>query len=297
MARVAELDFEGFVRRRASGRTGELADDAHAYAYVADRATRATFERLKPVELAVAAGVRAFQHVGRAKLLGNAVRVGPRQFPRVDAIAASCAKTLGIAPPTLYVVNSPQLNAGTYGTNQESFMLLNSALIDHFSDEELASVVGHECGHIHNSHVVYLTALHYLTRTASLFVRGLALPAVLALQAWSRRAEVTSDRAAALCAGNIETPVRALAKLALGSKKLYEELDLDEFVTQGADVKGNFGRFGELFDTHPWLVKRVLALRAFGESALFRAAAGLGEGGLQMAAVDENVHELIKVVG
>ena len=30
-------------------------------------------------------------------------------------------------------------------------------------DEELRFVIGHECGHIHNDHAVYVTALHYLT--------------------------------------------------------------------------------------------------------------------------------------
>ncbi len=297
MARVAELDFEGFVRGRAESRPGKVEDDEHAYAYVSDRTTRATFERMKPVELAVAAGVRMFQHVGRAKLLGNAVRVGPKQFPRVHAVAERCAKTLGIATPTLYVVNDPHLNAGTYGTNTESFMLLNSALVDHFTDEELTSVIGHECGHIHNSHVVYLTALYYLTRVAGFVVQAVAFPAVLALQAWSRRAEVTCDRAAALCSGNLDAPVRALAKLALGSQKLYEELDLEAFVQQHEEAQENVGRFGEVFDTHPWLTKRVLALRTFGESALFRKAAGLGEGGLTMAEVDEKVHDIIKVMG
>lgn len=297
VARVAELDFEGFVRGRAESRPGQVESDDHAYAYVSDRTTRATFERMKPVELAVAAGVRMFQHVGRAKLLGNAVRVGPKQFPRVNAVAERCARTLGIATPTLYVVNDPHLNAGTYGTNTESFMLLNSALVDHFTDEELTSVIGHECGHIHNSHVVYLTALYYLTRVAGFVVQAVAFPAVLALQAWSRRAEVTCDRAAALCSGNLEAPVRALAKLALGSQKLYEDFDLEAFVQQHEEAQENVGRFGEVFDTHPWLTKRVLALRTFGESALFRKAAGLGDGGLTMTEVDEKVHDIIKVMG
>ena len=56
------------------------------------------------------------------------------------------------------------LNAGTYGTNEESFIVVHSALVDAYTDEELRFVIGHECGHIHNSHVVYLTTLHFLTR-------------------------------------------------------------------------------------------------------------------------------------
>jgi len=297
LATLGDFDFPGFVRERASRRPGAVQGNEHGYAYVSDRNTRATFERLKPVELAVAAAVRTFKNVGKAELLGHAVKIGPRQFPRVHAIAERCAETLGIPVPTLYVVSNPQLNAATYGTNEDAFILLNSALVDHFTEDELRSVVGHECGHIHNNHVVYLTALHYLTNVAGVLLRNLALPALLSLRAWSRRAEVTCDRAGALCAGALEPSLRALTKLALGSQKLYEDLNIEAFLEQHAEAKQSVGRFGEVFSSHPWLPKRVLALQTFAESELFRRHAALGPGGLSMAEVDERVHGFIKVIG
>ncbi|MEP7052297.1 MAG: M48 family metallopeptidase [Pseudomonadota bacterium] len=297
MATLGDFDFPGFVRERASRRPGAVQGNDHGYAYVSDRNTRAAFERLKPVELAVAAAVRTFKNVGKAELLGHAVKIGPRQFPRVQAIAERCAETLGIPVPTLYVVSNPQLNAATYGTNEDAFILVNSALVDHFSESELLSVVGHECGHIHNNHVVYLTALHYLTNVAGVLLRNLALPALLSLRAWSRRAEVTCDRAGALCAGALEPSVRALTKLALGSQKLYEGLNIEAFLEQHAEAEQSVGRFGEVFSSHPWLPKRVLALQTFAESELFRRHAGLGPGGLSMTEVDERVHGFIKVIG
>jgi Zn-dependent protease with chaperone function len=297
VARLAEVDFQGFVKDRKAGQPGAAGGDCHAYAYVSDRATRATFERIKPVELAVAAGVRVFKHVGKAQLLGQAVKVGPKQFPRVHALAARCAATLGIPTPTLYVVNNPYLNAGTYGTNDDAFILLHSALVDHFSDEELATVIGHECGHIHNNHVVYLTVLYYLSQMAGLVVRSVSLPALLALRAWSRRAEITSDRAAALCVGDLDVVVRALAKLALGSQKLYDQLNVEAFLEQYDEARATVGRLSEVFATHPWLPKRVLALKHFAESALFRRRTGRGEEGLSMEDVDERVHRIIRVVG
>jgi Zn-dependent protease with chaperone function len=238
-----------------------------------------------------------FQHVGKADLLGRAVKVGRRQFPRVHAVAEHCAKTLGIVTPTLYVVNSPHLNAATYGTEDDSFILVHSALVDLLSDEELTTVVGHEAGHIHNSHVVYLTTLHYLSHMAGVFLRSVALPALLALKAWSRRAEITCDRAGLLCGTGIDVSIRVLGKLALGSHKLYDELNMEAFLEQHEEGQSSIGRFGELWATHPFLPKRVLALRVFSESALYRRHAGLGESGLSMEAVDERVHGLIKVVG
>jgi len=297
VATLSEFDFAGFVRERASRRPGSVLGNDHGYAYISDRNTRATFERLKPVELAVAAAVRTFKNVGKAELLGHAVKIGPRQFPRVHALAERCAETLGIPVPTVYIVSNPHLNAATYGTNEDAFILVNSALMDHFSDSELLSVIGHECGHIHNNHVVYLTALHYLSNVAGILLRNLAVPALLSLRAWSRRAEVTCDRAGALCAGELEPSLRALTKLALGSQKLYEELNIEAFLEQHSEAKQSLGRFGEVFSSHPWLPKRVLALQAFAESELFRRHAKLGPGGLSMSDVDERVHGFIKVIG
>lgn len=297
MAKVAELKFEEFVRERRGGVIGQQTGVAHAYAYASDQNTRSLFERAKAVELAVAAGVRAFKQVGKAQLLGQAVKVGPRQFPRVHALTTKCAETLGIVPPTVYIVNNPHLNAATYGTNDDAFVMVHSALVDHLSDAELLSVIGHECGHIHNNHVVYLTALHYLSHAAGLLVRSVGMPAMLALRGWSRRAEVTCDRAGALCAGDVDVALRALTKLALGSKKLYDELDIDAFLEQHEEAQTSVGRYGELLATHPWLPKRVLALRVFAESELYRSAVGGGTGGLSMAEVDAKVHEIIKVVG
>ncbi len=297
MARIQDLDFRRFVREREAERPGRVQDNGHAYAYVSDRNTRFAFEHAKPVELAVAAAVRMFKHVGKAELLGRAVKVGPRQFPRVHALASGCAETLGLTVPTVYVANSPHLNAATYGTNEDSFVMLNSALVDHMSDEELLSVLGHECGHIHNNHVVYLTALHYLTNVAGLFFRNLGLPVLLGLRAWSRRAEITCDRAGVLCAGDLQVSIRALTKLALGSQKLYDELNIDAFLEQYEEGQQSFGRFGEVLASHPWLPKRVMALKVFGDSELYRRAASLGDDGLSMEEVDARVHQIIKIVG
>ncbi len=297
MARFNDLLFSEFVAGRSAEQPGSDAGDHHAYAYVSDRQTRDAFKKALPVELVVAAGVRMFKSFGKAELLGRSVKVGPNQFPRLYALARRSAATLGIGTPTVYIAHNPHMNAATYGTNDDAFVMINSALVDHMSDEELLSVIGHECGHIHNNHVVYLTAMHYLSNVAGIFVRNAALPAMLGLRAWSRRAEITCDRAAALCAGDVNVALRALTKLALGSRKLYDELNVDAFLDQHEEGKGSVGRFTEVFSTHPWLPKRVLALKAFSESALYKRHVGQGPSGISMREVDERVHEIIKVVG
>ncbi len=294
MAQAPNLDFDEFVAKKRGERAGGPERGGHDYAYVSDRNTRAAFEKVTPVELAVASSVRMFKSVWRNELLGSAVKVSDRQFPRIARIAAQCAETLQIATPTVYIVNSPSLNAATYGTHEDSFVMVHSALVDHYSDEELLTVIGHECGHIHNSHVVYLTALHYLTRVAGVFVRWIVQPATIALLAWSRRAEITCDRAGMLCAKSESVAQRSLTKLALGSRKLYEEFNLEAFLEQYEEGKDGVGKYMEAFASHPWLPKRVLAMRVFAESQLYRKAAGLGDAGLTMPEVDDRVRALLK---
>ncbi len=293
MASPPPLDFGAFVERRR----GVCDGAAHRrYAYVSDKKMRAIFARLVPVELAIAATVRAYKAFGKNQLLGHAVQVGPSQFPRVHALARRAAHELGVAAPTVYIMNQPTLNAATYGTEDDSFILVHSALVDHLSDDELLDILGHECGHIQNNHVVYLTTLHMLTQMSSLFASWLVYPAKLALLAWSRRAEITCDRAGLLSCKDLAVSTKSLAKLALGSQKLYDELDVDAFVDQHREGRLGVGKLAEALASHPWLPKRVLALRAFAESELFRAHAGLGPGGLSMDEVDARVHDVIKVV-
>jgi hypothetical protein len=301
MARAPELDFDRFVARKRSERGPEPAAgsdarpaDGHEYAYAFDRQTREAFERMRPVQITIGTTVRMFKQVWRGSLLGNAVKVSDRQFPRIQGIARQCAETLHIATPQVYITNNPVLNAGTYGTDEESFIVVHSGLVDHYTDEELLTVIGHECGHIHNGHVVYMTALHYLAHLAGAVVAWAVQPALVALKAWSRRAEITSDRAGMLCAKNDAVAERAITKLALGSKKLYDEFNLEAFLDQHRESKESIGRYMEAFASHPWLPKRVLAMREFGKSELYRQAAGLGPGGLAMNDVDERVAALLK---
>lgn len=298
MAHAPRLDFEAFVARQKSERTAQgAAATAHEYTYTFDRQSRVAFENTKPVALAVEASVRLFKQMGQSQLLGQAVEVGERQFSRIHALARTASETLQIATPRVFVVNQPTFNAATYGTNDDSFVVLHSALVDQYSDAELLTVIGHECGHIHNSHVSYLTALHYLTTMAGVFLPWILQPALVALRAWSRRAEITCDRAGMLVSRDAPTSERAIAKLAVGSTRLYEEFSLDAFLEQHDEGRRGVGRFMEVFATHPWLPKRVLAMRVFARSRLFRAHLEPGrEGvtGLSMGEVDDQVAGLLK---
>lgn len=290
----AEFNFQHFIELKKSGAWGR--DDKVRYAYSADVAMMRSFQRIRPVELAAAAVVRASQEMLRGQLLGTMIKVGPRQFPSIYKVAQHCAEVLTVQVPTVYVTNHPMANAYTYGTDEESFIVVHAGLIDHFEPKELQFVIGHETGHIQNKHVVYMTALRILTQGAGLFLGWLVQPAIVALQAWSRRAEITCDRAGLLCSQDLHMASRSFMKLATGSHKLYPEMNLDAYLEQFEEGQASVGRMSEAFASHPYLPKRIHALRAFADSELYRSAAGLGPGGIDMEEVDRRTSEIIQIM-
>ncbi len=291
-----DLSFVRYVQARKGDAAARLREGA-AYAYSGDLKVRQTLDRVRPVTLAVEATVRFWQSVGKGQLLGSAIKVGEKQFPKIHALLKSCADALQIPVPALYISPEVALGAHTFGTTDEATIVVNGTLVDHLTAAELVSVLGHECGHIQNNHVVYMTTLYFLTNAANLFVRWGTKPAVLALNAWSRRAELTCDRASLLCSKSLEVSTAALVKLAIGSRKLYSDVNVDEYLRQLDAAAGSAGRFGELLSTHPYLPKRVQALRLFAGTALFKSVVGdKSPGGISKVECDALVGELVSVL-
>jgi len=301
-----DLSFARYVAAR-KGEASARSREGAAYAYGGDIKVRAALDKVRPVTLAVEATVRLWQSVEKSRMLGTSVKVTGKQFPKLAKLAERCADTLRIPVPTLYVSpNIGSLNAHTFGTAEDPYVVVNAALIDHLSDAELLDVIGHECGHIQNNHVVYMTTLHFLRHAANAFLRWSVKPAVLALNGWARRAEITCDRAGLICTRDLDVSIGCLVKLALGSKKLYSDVNLEEYLGQMEEASQGIGRLDELGRSHPYLPKRVAALRLFAETAYFRSLAGTGRAagaapdampeGTSKEECDARVAELIAVL-
>ena len=295
-----DLSFSQYVAAR-KGIAATRYREGAAYSYAGDLKVRQTLGKIRPVTLAAEAAVRFWQTVEKSRMLGTAVKVTEKQFPNLHKLAVRCADTLQIAVPTLYVSpNIGALNAHTFGTTDDAYIVLNAALIDHLSEPELLDVIGHECGHIQNDHAVYLTTLYFLGQAGGTLLRWGAKPAVLALKAWARRAEITCDRTGLLCTRDLDVSIGCLVKLALGSKKLYSEINLDEYLRQLDEARGP-GRLDELSRTHPYLPKRVAALRLFAETTYYRSLVknstdAAPVGGISKEECDARVAELLTVL-
>ncbi len=290
-----EFDFQRYVERKKNpGGPREKRDDYSDYAFSGDLRTQRRMDRVVPVRVIAESSVRFWKSFRKNELLGKSVEVTRRQYPEIYQLAIECADTLDIPTPSVYLVNSPLYNASTFGTNEEAFIIINSALATAFSTEELRYVIGHECGHLHNNHDVNATAVSFLAQGIGQYVQWAVAPATLALRAWSRRAEITCDRAGLLCCKDPEVALGAMLRLAVGSEKLYRELDADEYLKQLEGIREGVGRFAELFESHPYLPKRIEALKLFAASSYFQAHIG-ERGGDPLDEVDRGVEQLIQV--
>lgn len=131
----------------------------------------------------------------KRKLLGDAVKVDKNQLNSIYELVEYSSRVLNIAIPEVYVKYDPQFNAYTYGTNDDNVIVLNSSLVDTFTQDELLFVIGHEMGHIKSQHVTYLSIGSLLSTGYSAFSKFWFNPLRVPLDAWSREAEFSVDRA------------------------------------------------------------------------------------------------------
>jgi hypothetical protein len=212
----------------------------------------------------------------------NSIHVSALSFPEIYKSLVDCSSTLDIAIPRL-ILNHGDLNAMTTGTDNKCFIELSTMLTSLTSNEELKFIIGHECGHIHNQHVSYNNLLRLLLggmfRYSALpikLVMAYLSPAIqLALNAWSRRAEITADRAGLLSCGDIRVAEMALVRLVLGFEK-QEKLDFEEFLDQLEIIENERSQavYSELFASHPFIFKRIKALRLFSASEMYHDITG-----------------------
>lgn len=207
----------------------------------------------------------------RLAFLASSVRVSERQFPRVSGLYQEVLRTLD-APKEypLFVSQTPIVNAGAYGMD-EPFIILNSGTVKLLDDDQLAYVMGHELGHIMSDHVLYRTMTVLLIQLAGMGfpIVGLAARAILvALLEWSRKSELSSDRAGLLA---IQSPQRVMAtmlKMAGGGDD--DEMNLDEFIIQAEEYRESGDVADQVFkvlnlmgQSHPFYVLRVAEIRSW----------------------------------
>jgi Zn-dependent protease with chaperone function len=206
----------------------------------------------------------------RLMRLASAVRTGDTQFRQLHDMGRDSAYILDLHRiPEIYVQQDPQVQAMAIGF-EDPFIVVTTGLLDLLDEEELRFVVGHETAHILSGHAVYRTMLLILTRLATrvawIPLGYIGLRAIVAgLEEWFRKSELSADRGGLLCGQDPDAALRALMKLAGGSR--LHDMNVEAFLDQAreydtaGDVRDGLLKVLNLLGTtHPFAVVRVAEL-------------------------------------
>ena len=251
-----------------------------AWEHPTDRAALGALQQLPGFDSLIRKVVGMFGERNiRMSYQAEAIKVGPRQYPDIHDQLLRVCEVLDTEVPPLYVSQTPLANAGAVGMDHP-FIVLNSSLIELAKPREIRAILGHEVGHIMSDHALYRTLLFLLLTFArpSVPVLGQAVvPITLALQEWSRKAEVSCDRAGLLATQKPRASFGSLAMMAGGIRGREGEIDLDAFIAQsdeyldaeGLDAYYKF--MATLGRSHPFPVVRVAELRRWIDSGAYQA--------------------------
>ena len=217
-------------------------------------------------------GVRLF-------FTADSVRVSPRQRPKLDALYTEVLETLDykLERPELFVSQTPFVNAMAVGF-ERPFIVLNSGALGLLDREEQRVLIGHELGHVMSGHATYTTIALILLRAGFSAIPGLgliALPIQLALLEWSRKAELSADRAG-LLASQVPAITMGMYLKFAGGTAGGDETSLDEFLAQaeeyeigGHALDGVFKVLNLVFRSHPFNTARAAELNRWKQSGAY----------------------------
>jgi Zn-dependent protease with chaperone function len=249
---------------------------AVSWEHPADRAALQTLRAIPGVDevirkvLAMLGGERGI----RLLFQGNAVRIGPTQFPRLWTMHTEVTTTFDWPKvPELYISQTPFFNAGAYGID-EPFIVVNSAAVELLDDDELRVILSHELGHVLSGHALYRTIaaiLALISLGALPILAELALlPIRLAFLEWSRKSELSADRAGLLGGQDIVVAQRLDMKMAGGGRGsgFTGQLNVDAFMQQAHEYASSsegldvvYKLLSTLALTHPMHTVRAAELQ------------------------------------
>jgi len=250
----------------------------------ADRAALQTLRSVPGFDEVVKKIVGFFGERGfRLLFQANAVRVGPTQFPRLNALYTDVLTSMDWqVRPELFVSQTPFVNAGAYGMDRP-FIVINSGAMNLLDDDEMRTLLGHELGHVMSGHALYHTILILIVFVGLNFLPFLTslilAPIQFALLEWARKSELSADRAGLLAAQDPRASMRMFLKMAGGGD--MKEMDLDAFLQQAKEYEETGGAIDRIFkilntlpQSHPFNTLRAAELERWIASGAYEKVLG-----------------------
>ena len=151
-------------------------------------------------------------------------------------------------------------------------------------------------------HVMY----HTLVSSTSIFIAHIPIignvlnsSAGMLLKAWSRRSEITADRAGLLCCEDLDAAKRSLLQLEAGFINA-DNLDIDSYLENSRKFRKRsfLRRVGEYTAEHPMLSKRIEALEMFRNSEKYYKVTGTSVHGstISDSELENDIEKILKVM-
>ncbi len=213
-------------------------------------------------------------------LTASSVKITENHFPQIYEIFKECGDILDLKKlPKFYVSHDPKAHAFTTGAD-DTFLVVSSALIDLMTRDELYFIIGHEMGHIKSNHVLYHDLANWIKHIATVagnFTFGIGeivgMGLMTAIINWIKKSELTADRAGLIACQDVDVATKALIKLALGSKKLFSQISINEYIRRGEELEEDEDKstiFKVMIQsatlTHPFTTTRVKLLQEWAKS-------------------------------
>ena len=196
--------------------------------------------------------------ITQKQIRGNSLVADEHQFKEIFDVVKENSNSLGLEPPKVYIQQDPYINAFAIGFKKPYTIVLNSALVESFTRDELDFVIGHELGHIRYGHTRLLSLINPLNNGV--------YPLSIIYADWQRRTEYTADRCGILSIETIRPAITAIIKMSVGNK-LSRLAEMDVILEQIQQTDNDFlSQIGEILLTHPYATNRIKAIVEFKRS-------------------------------
>src|SRR5262249_35576798 len=93
----------------------------------------------------------------------NGILIGPNQLPNVWKLAVLAARLVGLSyMPDVYVSGDRLWNPYPFASDNSSFMVLGTAILTNFRDDDLLFVLAREMGHCRAGHALWKTVIRFV---------------------------------------------------------------------------------------------------------------------------------------
>jgi len=185
----------------------------------------------------------------------NGVRLSPSQYPDLHETTLNFCERMGVQVPEVYVMQHCVWNAFAARFAGKGVVVLLSGAVDSILEggrrEDLGFLIGHELAH---------HALNHLDWKHRLLILGQWVAPWVGF--WHRRhQELSCDRVALACTGDLPLCLRAVTNMTVGAR-LAAETNVDEAIDQWERHKGEaVVLLRTLYSPYPHHLWRMASLR------------------------------------